>query len=53
MARADGSNVAVSWIARVLCVGVIGALLWFATPMMPGFAAFVGETLRIVAPASP
>lgn len=35
-----------SWIAGVLCTGVILGLLWFAIPIVPTLATFAGDTLR-------
>lgn len=48
MARVAGRNVAISWIAGLLCAGVVAALVWFSMPMMPVMTAFVGDTLRAV-----
>lgn len=50
MTRVAGRNVAISWIAGLLCSGVIVALLWFAMPIMPVMASFVGDTLRSTIP---
>ncbi|WP_217177674.1 hypothetical protein [Streptomyces sp. AC495_CC817] len=50
MARIDGRNLAISWIAGVMCAGVILALVWFAIPIMPTMAEFVGESLRNAVP---
>ncbi|MGJ0389196.1 hypothetical protein [Microbacterium sp. CGR1] len=50
MARVAGRNVAISWIAGVLCTGVVGALIWFAIPIMPAVASLVGDTLRSTLP---
>jgi len=52
MARADGSNMALSWIAGVICTAVVAALLWLAIPMGPVMVQFVGDTLRSVAPGT-
>ncbi len=52
MARADGRNLAMSWVAGVMCAGVVGALVWFAAPMGPVLVDFVGETLRTIAPGT-
>jgi len=46
MARVGGRNLAVSWVAGVLCAAVIGGLLWFAVPIVPALVEFVGGTLR-------
>ncbi len=35
MAGIEGRNTAASWIVGVLCVGVVGLLVWFATPLLP------------------
>ena len=53
MARADGRNLAMSWIAGVICTGVVAALLWLALPMGPVMVQFVGDTLRTVVPGTP
>lgn len=52
MAQADGRNLGMSWVAGIMCVGVVGLLVWFAAPMGPVLIEFVGETLRTVAPGS-
>ncbi len=39
-----------SWIVGILCVGVIGALLWFALPAGPALVEVIGERLREFAP---
>lgn len=52
MARANGSNMALSWIAGVICIAVVAALLWLAVPMGPVMVQFVGDTLRSVAPGT-
>ena len=41
---------AISWIAGILCAGVIAALIWFAIPIMPAMASFVGDGLRSLLP---
>lgn len=46
MARVAGRNVVISWIAAVLCIGVVGALIWFSMPIVPVVASFVGDVLR-------
>lgn len=46
MARVGGRN---RWIAvpvGLLCAGVVGALVWLATPMLPTTVQWAGETLR-------
>lgn len=40
----------ISWIAAVLCIGVVGALIWFSMPIVPVVASFVGDTLRSTLP---
>lgn len=50
MARVAGRNVAISWIAGVLCVGVVLALVWFSMPIVPVMASFVGDALRSALP---
>ena len=52
MARADGSNIAMSWIAGVISAGIVAALLWLALPMGPVMVQFVGDTLRTMAPGT-
>lgn len=39
-----------SWVAGILCAGVVAALLWFATPMVPVLGEFFGEALQAVLP---
>lgn len=39
-----------SWVAGLLCAGVIAGLVWFAIPIVPAMAEFVGESLRTVLP---
>lgn len=39
-----------SWIAGVLCTGVVVGLIWFAIPIVPTLAAFAGDTLRTLLP---
>lgn len=46
MARVGGRN---SWIAvpaGVICLAIVGALVWLALPMVPVSIAWVGDTLR-------
>lgn len=50
MARVSGRNMVITWIAAVLCTGVIAALVWFAIPLVPAIATFVGDTLRATVP---
>lgn len=50
MAEATGRNRVVSWIAGVLCIAVIGALLWFAGPFLGELLNFAGDALRSLAP---
>lgn len=46
MAQVGGRNVAASWITGILCVGVIGALVWFALPAGTVFAEMISDTVR-------
>ncbi|WP_311258769.1 hypothetical protein [Microbacterium sp. WCS2018Hpa-9] len=46
MTRVAGRNVVISWIAAVLCIGVVGTLIWFSMPIVPVVASFVGDMLR-------
>lgn len=39
-----------SWIAGLLCAGIVAALLWLALPMAPVLIQFTGDMLRDVAP---
>lgn len=50
MARVGGRNLAISWIAGILCTGVVVGLFWFALPIVPEMAAFVGDGLRGILP---
>jgi len=50
MARVGGRNLAISWIAGLLCTGVIAGLVWLAIPMVPTMADFVGQSLRGIVP---
>ncbi|ALX65610.1 hypothetical protein [Microbacterium sp. XT11] len=50
MARVGGRNLAVSWIAGVICAAVVAGLAWFALPMLPVMAEFFGEGIRSMAP---
>lgn len=45
-----GRNLAISWIAGVLCTGVVLGLLWFALPIVPAMAQFVGDGMRSILP---
>lgn len=45
-----GRNLAISWIAGVLCAGVVLGLLWFALPIVPAMAQFVGDGMRSILP---
>lgn len=45
-----GRNLAMSWIAGVICTAIIGALIWFSMPILPALAAFAGEALRSILP---
>ncbi|MBO9627097.1 MAG: hypothetical protein J7484_12075 [Microbacterium sp.] len=50
MARVGGRNLAMSWIAGILCTGVILGLMWLAIPIVPAMAEFVGDGLRNALP---
>ncbi|WP_396657767.1 hypothetical protein [Microbacterium oxydans] len=50
MARVGGRNLGMSWFAGIVCVGVIGALVWLSLPMVPVLAQFAGDTLRTALP---
>ena len=39
-----------SWVAGVVCAGIIVGLVWFSMPLMPVLAAFAGDTLRSLFP---
>ncbi|MBP3976239.1 hypothetical protein [Microbacterium sp. BLY] len=46
MARVGGRNLGVSWFAGIVCVGIVGALVWLSLPMLPVLAHFAGDALR-------
>lgn len=46
MARVGGRNIGISWVAGVLCAGIVAALLWLSLPMIPVLAQFAGDALR-------
>lgn len=50
MARVGGRNLAMSWVAGVICTAIIAALLWLSMPMMPVLAQFAGDALRNTLP---
>lgn len=50
MARVGGRNLGMSWFAGIVCVGVIGALVWLSLPMLPVLAQFAGDALRTALP---
>ncbi|GAA2946205.1 hypothetical protein GCM10010458_34610 [Microbacterium luteolum] len=50
MARVGGRNLAMSWVAGVICAGIIGALVWFSIPILPVLAEFAGDALRSALP---
>ncbi|AZS41674.1 hypothetical protein ABTZ44_10230 [Microbacterium oxydans] len=50
MARVGGRNLGMSWFAGIVCVGVIGALVWLSLPMVPVLAQFAGDALRTALP---
>lgn len=43
-----GRSIAMSWIAGVICTGVVVSLVWLSFPLVPVLASFVGDTLRTV-----
>lgn len=45
-----GRNLAISWIAGVLCAGVILGLVWLSLPIVPTMAQFIGDGLRGMLP---
>lgn len=45
-----GRNLGMSWFAGIICVAVIGALLWLSLPMLPVLAQLAGDALRNVLP---
>ncbi len=50
MARVGGRILGMSWFAGIVCVGVIGALVWLSLPMVPVLAQFAGDALRTALP---
>ncbi|WP_197429207.1 hypothetical protein [Microbacterium sp. CCH5-D1] len=50
MARVGGRNLGMSWFAGIVCVGVIGALVWLSLPMVPVLAQFARDALRTALP---
>lgn len=50
MARVGGRNLAMSWVAGVICAGIIAALVWLSMPMLPVLAEFAGDALRSALP---
>lgn len=50
MARVDGRNLGISWVAGVICAGIIGVLVWLSLPMLPFLAEFAGDALRSALP---
>ncbi|WP_197077678.1 hypothetical protein [Microbacterium sp. Ag1] len=50
MARVGGRNLGMSWFAGIVCVGVIGALVWLSLPMVPVLAQFAGDALPTALP---
>ena len=50
MARVGGRNLGISWVAGVICAGIIVALLWLSLPVVPVLAEFAGDALRRVLP---
>ena len=50
MARVGGRNLGMSWFAGILCVGIVGALVWLSLPMLPILAQFAGDAMRGLMP---
>ncbi|MFJ4222808.1 hypothetical protein [Microbacterium sp. NPDC089695] len=50
MARVAGRSITMSWIAGIVCTGIVLSLVWLSMPIMPVLASFVGDTLRSVLP---
>jgi len=50
MARVGGRNLAISWIVGLLCVGVVGALVWFAVPAGPVLVDMISASLLELSP---
>jgi uncharacterized membrane protein len=50
MARVGGRNLAMSWVAGVICIGIVGALFWLSLPILPVLAGFAGDALRSALP---
>ncbi|WP_223622192.1 hypothetical protein [Microbacterium sp. EST19A] len=50
MARVGGRNLGMSWVAGVICAGIIAALIWLSMPMLPVLAEFAGDALRSALP---
>lgn len=50
MARVGGRSIAMSWIAGVVCTGVVLGLVWLSFPIVPVLAGFVGDTMRSALP---
>lgn len=50
MARIGGRNTVVTWMVGVLCVGVIVALLYLASPMGPVLLGYVTDVLGAAQP---
>ncbi len=53
MARVGGRNAAFAWFAGLVCIAVVGALVWFALPAIPVAAQWIGATLHAQAAAPP
>lgn len=49
-ARVGGRNLAISWIVGLLCMGIVGTLLWVALPAVPVLVGMIGATLGELAP---
>lgn len=46
VAKVGGRSSWIAWPTALICVGVIGVLLWLAAPGVPAAVSFVGDTLR-------
>lgn len=45
-----GRSITMSWIAGILCTGIVVALVWLSFPIVPVLASFVGDALRSTLP---
>ncbi|MBY6061521.1 hypothetical protein [Microbacterium esteraromaticum] len=49
-ARVGGRNRPISWVVGLICVGIVGALLWLSLPAGPGVVAVLMHLLGEPAP---